>query len=53
MITDECSIPEMRIWSILLIQSEEQDKSSDFEQQPPFGDRKISSGLCNLVEVSV
>ena len=22
---------------------EEQDKSSDIEQQPPFGDRKISS----------
>ena len=97
-VTDESSVPEMRIWSILLIKSDlkwcihlsrslilyiianvkvfqkyvkirgqghkiknygtkwkvlsqgirmcnmkEQDKSSDIEQQPPFGDRKISN----------
>ena len=27
----------------LITQYEEQDKSSDIEQQPPFGDRKISN----------
>ena len=27
----------------ILISLKEQDKSSDIEQQPPFGDRKISN----------
>ena len=30
------------MYSVTLI-IEEQDKSSDIEQQPPFGDRKISN----------
>ena len=29
--------------AILLHSYQEQDKSSDIEQQPPFGDRKISN----------
>ena len=28
---------------LIIILLEEQDKSSDIEQQPPFGDRKISN----------
>ena len=31
------------IWSQKLEHKQEQDKSSDIEQQPPFGDRKISN----------
>ena len=28
---------------------QEQDKSSDIEQQPPFGDRKISTIITNVL----
>ena len=31
------------MWTIFKVSVEEQDKSSDIEQQPPFGDRKISN----------
>ena len=36
--------PSLRFpWSSLNRELKEQDKSSDIEQQPPFGDRKISN----------
>ena len=31
------------MYALSVLYVEEQDKSSDIEQQPPFGDRKISN----------